>query len=155
MQVRMKGYTFSLSTPYEPGHRLTPGEAKALNDLRLENIQNNFRHKINAQIARLEPGQLLAQHVLDELQAELSAYDADYKFNEKSTRSRMGDIEREARAIARERVLAQATLHDLQLTDEFIAVLIEQDCKLPAVIEEARNRVAARRAALSAGLESL
>lgn len=149
MQIRIKGYTFSLSSPFTAGHRLTAGEAQALNDLRTENIQNNFRHKVNARVAGLEPGQLLPQADIDALQALLTQADQDYKFVEKGTRSRLGDIEREARSIAESRARACAA------TPEQIPALITEFAQLPAVIEEARTRVAARRSAIAGGMESL
>lgn len=153
MQVRIKGYTFSLAAPYSEGHSLTAGEAQALNDLRTENIQNNFRTLVNEQVARLEPGQLLAQSVLDGLSAKLAEYDSGYKFNEKSGRNRLGDIELEIQLVAVER----ATLQIAQLAEspDKLAELVAEFIHLPAVKEEARSRVAARRSVLSGGIESL
>lgn len=149
--IRFKGYTFAISEPYTEGHSLTAGEAKALNDLRTENIGNNFRSKVNDQIAQLEPGGLLLQHVLDHLAVELAEYDSTYKFSEKGTRTKLGDIEREIIAVARERAAAQAG----EVALEDLAELVESFKSLPAVREEARSRVAARRSALSGGMESL
>ena len=40
MQIRIKGYTFQLAAPYSAGHRLTPGEAEALNNLAWELAAN-------------------------------------------------------------------------------------------------------------------
>ncbi len=152
MQIRIKGYTFSLAAPYEPGHSLTAGEAQALNDLRAENIQNNFRDKVNDQVARLSPGSLLTQSVLEALQLQLTSYDAGYKFNEKPGRNRTGDIEREALAIARERVMRDSPSH---LTTEEIEGLVKEMVGLSAVLEEARTRVMANRSALAGGMDSL
>lgn len=147
--IRIKGYSFSLSNPYTEGHSLTAAEAQALNKLREENISNNFRSQVNEQVSRLAPGELLAQSVLDSLQQALTAYDELYQFNMKAGRNRLGDIDKEILAVARERAIYQAGPDaDLQpLIDEFV--------KLPAVIEEARNRVAAARSAIADGLESL
>lgn len=149
MPVRIKGYTFSLSSPYSEGHSLTPGEAQALNDLRVENIQNNFRSFVNEQVARLASGQLLSQTVLDALQTQLTEYDSTYKFNEKAGRNRLGDIELEVQAVALERARAQAE------SPEQLPALIAEFVNLPAVKEEARVRVASRRSALSGGIDSL
>ncbi len=149
MPMRMKGYTFTLSAPYAEGHRLTSAEAQALNDLRAENIGNNFRSRVNEQVARLAPGELLAQHVLDGLTAELAGYDAGYQFASKTTRTKIGDIEREIQAVAKERAIAQAE------APSQVEGLIEQFVGLPAVLEEARSRVAARRSALAGGMDSL
>ena len=153
MQVRIKGYTFSLTAPYESGHSLTAGEAQALNDLRAENIQNNFRSFVNEQVARLAAGELLAQHIIDALQEKLTSYDSMYKFAEKAGRNRIGDIELEATAVARERALSQGDT--ASLSKDHLEELIAVWAKLPAVREEARARVAARRSALAGGMDSL
>ncbi len=155
MQLLIKGYSFDLSAPYREGHSLTVGEAKALNDLRKENIQNNFRQNVADQISRLAPGQLLPQAVLSGLQAKLTEYDEKYQFAEKSSRARTGDIELEARAIARERV--NTTMYELGtlLPLDELDEMVKTQSQLPSVLEEARSRVAARRSALSAGLDSL
>lgn len=153
IQTRIKGYTFSLSHPFEPGHQLTAGEAQALNDLRTENIQNNFRGFVNEQISRLAPGQLLPQSTLDALQLQLTTYDQTYRFNEKSTRSRTGDIEREALAVARERTLSSPDTSSL--SKEALDDLVKVWAELPAIKEEARLRVSANRSALAGGMDSL
>lgn len=155
MHFRIKGYTFQLASPYSEGHRLTAGEAQALNDLRTENIQNNFRPHVNSQVEKLGPGELLAQSVLDALQAKLATYDSSYKFNEKATRNRIGDIEAEAKIVAREKLAAESQSSEAQFSDDQIEALLAEWANLPAVIEEARIRVQARRSALTGGMESL
>ncbi len=155
MQIRINGYTFELTSPYAEGSVLTSGEAKAFNNLRAENIQNNFRSKVNEAVSGLPTGELLSASALAELQAGLSAYDLAYKFNEKQARSRVGDIEAEARAIARERTLAQAAQDGLTLTEAILAQVVSEMEKIPSVLDEARLRVQAKRSALSAGMESL
>lgn len=163
MQFKIKGYTFEISTPYSEGHQLTPGEAQAFNNLRTENIQNNFRSFVNEQIKRLSPGELLPDSVLQALQAQLTQYDQEYTFAQKSTRTRLGDIEREARAIALERVrveLQQASQSDptfdpMAWDEQKTSDLVARYALLPAVIEEARARVAAHRSALAGGMEDL
>lgn len=151
MQLTIKGYTFNLTAPYSEGHKLTAGEAQALNDLRRENIGNNFRPQVAEQVARIGTGDLLSQSALDGLQASLTAYDQSYRFAEKSGRSRLGDLDIEARVVATERARQQGH----SLSSEQINALVEEFVKLPAVLEEARTRVAARRSALAGGMESL
>lgn len=152
MQVRIKGYTFSLSAPYSEGQPLSEGEAKALNDLRAENIQNNFRGFVNEQVARLGSGGLIPQSILSALQLQLDNYDKSYSFNARPGRNRTGDIEREALAIAAGRVKQQA---DPAMSKEALDGIIIEYSKLPAVIEEARSRVEASRSALAGGMDSL
>lgn len=155
MQIRIKGYTFQLTAPYAEGHRLTEGEAKALNDLRAENIQNNFRAQVNAQVALTEPGELLPTAVLAQLQSSLTLYDQSYQFNSKTGRSRIGDIEEEARAIAHERITSQLAQTNTVLPQAELDQLVATQAQLPSIIEAARARVAARRSALAGGMDSL
>ena len=56
---------FTVSTPYAEGHVITAAEAKALNQVRAENIANNFRAKIKA---AKEDG------TLDKVRADLATY---------------------------------------------------------------------------------
>lgn len=149
MQLLIKGYSFQLSAPYNEGHSLTSGEASALNDLRKENIQNNFRSQVADQTSNLALGELLPQNILDGLQAKLTEYDQTYKFAEKSGRNRLSDIDLEIGIVAAERARAQAE-DPAQLPG-----LIAEFIGLPAVREEARSRVAARRSALAGGMDSL
>ena len=85
---------FTVTTPYAEGHVVTAAEAKALNQVRAENIANNFRAKIKA---AKEEG------TLDQVRADLAAYDAEYVFTLASVgggRAPVDPVEREAKSIA-------------------------------------------------------
>lgn len=157
MQIRIKGYTFTLSEPFSAGVVITKGEAQALNALRAENIQNNLRELVNAELAVLGHGELIPAGKLVEIQSKLTSYDQGYQFVEKhSSKLRIGDIEVEARAIALERVEEQLRVaeHD-PLVGEELDRQVAAMAGLPSVIEEARVRVAAKRRALNDGLADL
>lgn len=68
--VTIQGHLFTMSAPYKVGHVLTAGEAQALNQLRAENVRNNFAARMKA---AAEKGQSLGQ-------SELTAYDESYAF---------------------------------------------------------------------------
>lgn len=156
MQTRIKGYTFTLSEPFQAGTVITKGEAQALNDLRVENIANNLRKLVNDELALLPEGTMIAQHRLDEIQARIGEYDRGYQFLEKHTpRDRPGDIEREARAIAQDRVEQQVRAAEASLSEEQLEAAVAEMEKLPSVREEARERVAARRRGLAESLADL
>lgn len=156
MQTRIKGYTFTISEPFQSGTIITKGEAQALNDLRVENIANNLRKLVNDQVALLAPGAQLSETVLAELQAKFTEYDQNYRFLEKHVpRPRLGDIEEEARALARERAEEQARQAGQVLTEEELEALGAEMEKLPAIREEARERVAAKRRVLAEAIEDL
>jgi len=153
MKIRIKGYTFTLSEPFQAGTVINKAEAQALNSLRSENIQNNLRSMVEKAGAGLGPNELIPTETLVEIQAKLTEYDLAYQFAEKKQpRSRLGDIEEEARVIARERVQIELNRDELggaSWTEEQIEFQVNQYAELPAVIEEARQRVQARRSALS------
>lgn len=94
------GETFTISQPYSAGHTLTEAEAKALNQVRSENIGNNLRNAIKEAKEKGDTSGL-AQLVAD--------YDRDYTFalggSGPSTR-KLDPIERECRAIANEHIKA-------------------------------------------------
>jgi len=93
--VTISGQEFTVSTPYSEGQTITAAEAKALNQVRAENIANNFRAKIKEAVE--------AGAGLDDVTAELTAYDASYVFTLASVgggRTPVDPVEREAKKIA-------------------------------------------------------
>lgn len=161
MHTRIAGYTFTISEPFQAGTVITKGEAQALNTLRLENIANNLRKLIAKAQAGLSPADdgIIPAQVLEAIQAEITQYDLAYQFLEKNnSRSKLGDIEEEARVIARERIEAMARQEGLSeppYSVEQLDQLVLEQAELPAIKEEARMRVSARRRVLGEGLESL
>lgn len=70
--ITIAGSQFDVHTPYAEGHTLTAAEARALNQVRCENIRNNC-----AKVVKNEDGSrdaaAIAKHVSD--------YDANYDFS--------------------------------------------------------------------------
>ena len=104
-------------------------------------------------------GSLLPDEVLAEIQAKITEYDRQYQFGEKKApKSRMGDIEEEALDIARSQVEArlrqQYGVEPNPEEPEFRNA-VETTAQLPSVLAEARQRVAAKRAAMSGSLLDL
>lgn len=64
-EITIAGLPFTISQPYLAGHAITEAEAKALNQVRAENIRNNMASKIKDGSAGA---------------AEVSAYDTAYEF---------------------------------------------------------------------------
>lgn len=154
--TRIKGYTFHISDPFHPGTVITKGEAQALNELRVENIANNLRGMVARALEGLAPGELLSQEKLAELQTAITRYDHGYVFVEKQQlRPRLGDLETEALAVGREVVLAALRREGVEVDEEEIDRLTEQKASDPQVQATARERVAAKRRALSGGLDTL
>lgn len=107
----IEGESFELTWPYEAGHVCTEAEAKALNQVRSENIGNNVRAKVKEHLAK---GELQAAKDL------VSQKDAEYQFTLASTGGgasrKLDPIEREARAIAREAIKAHLAQTGRKLT---------------------------------------
>lgn len=125
--ITIAGKTFDVSTPYEEGHTLTAAEAKALNQVRCENIRNNMAKAVKEGV---EAGKSDA-----ELAQEVATYDAEYVFTLASTGGRrvMDPVEKEARTLAKEAIKQKLAADGRKLKD------IEKE-----KLEEAIATVAAR-----------
>ena len=85
--ITILGLRFNVPSPYSAGHVCTKGEARALNQKRLESIRNHLAVKA-------KDGALT--------QADVDAYAASYVFGERTARRRTSDpVEAEARELAR------------------------------------------------------
>ena len=82
--ITILGLRFNVQSPYSAGHVCTKGEARALNQKRLESIRNH--------LAVMAKNGALTQ-------AEVDAYAASYVFGERTTRRR--PVEAEAIELAR------------------------------------------------------
>lgn len=105
------GESFEISQPYEVGHVLTEAEAKALNQLRSENIGNNMRKAVKE---AKEKGDTSG------LAAAVASYDSTYTFamggGGSSTR-KLDPYEREAQKIAKELLKTKLAQTGRKLTD--------------------------------------
>lgn len=101
-EMTINGVVVAVSQPYAAGHVVTEAEAKALNQVRGENIGNNLRKQIKEKLP--EDGE-----VTEELQAEIqdmvTAYDEGYEFTLASigggSTARLDPLTKEARAVAK------------------------------------------------------
>ena len=85
--ITILGLRFNVPSPYSAGHVCTKGEARALNQKRLESIRNNLA-------AAAKDGALT--------QADVDAYAASYAFGERTPRRRANDpVGAEALELAR------------------------------------------------------
>ena len=82
--ITILGIRFNVQSPYSAGHVCTKGEARALNQKRLESVRNH--------LAVMAKNGVLTQ-------ADVDAYAASYVFGERNTRRR--PVEAEALALAR------------------------------------------------------
>ena len=143
--VMIQGQIFNIAAPYAEGHSLTANEAAALNQLRAENIRNNFAARMKKAVEDKQP----------ELgQPELDAYDASYQFGVRQAGKLPQDpIEKEAYKLAESAVISALKARGTKLKelpegklDELTLATLE---KRPHFREQARTVVEARKAAVA------
>jgi len=69
-------HEFTVSQPYLEGHVVTEAEAKALNQVRAENIRNNMASKVKIAFGEAPTDEINPSTI----EALVAAYDADYIF---------------------------------------------------------------------------
>jgi hypothetical protein len=123
--ITIFGLRFNVRPPYRAGHFCTNGEARALNQKRLENIRNHLAVKA-------KDGTLT--------QVDVDAYAASYAFGERTPRRRANDpVGAEALELARRlvRKKGQSTKENTEAARELL-----QSEKGDAIRVQAAKRVA-------------
>lgn len=154
----IQGHSFTISQPFAAGHVLDDAQARALNQVRSENIGNNVREKVK---------ELLAAGNVAEAEALVATRDAEYVFTlaEVSASRKLDPVESEARRLAKEIIknsLAGKGRKVSQvpegMTKEDWEAKLESEYErislLDAVVKEARKNVAAKAKKAEALLEA-
>ena len=129
--IVVQGVQVDVSTPYQPGHALTEAEAKALNQLRLENIRNNVAPKVKELKDGREATEL-SQEELNKVTQIVQERDANYEFTMGGGGGggRTADpLEKELRSLAREIVSGKIREKGYKIKDvpkEKVESLMEQ-----------------------------
>lgn len=101
-QITIQGISVSVSQPYAEGHKITDAEAKALNQVRAENIANNLRKTAKDLLAEHNEDKAIVQPMF---QDKVTEYDGKYEFTLASVgggrAASLSPVEKEARSIAR------------------------------------------------------
>jgi len=145
-KVTIQGSVYTMSAPYAEGYSLTAGEASAMNQLRAENVRNNFAAQIKK---ALEEGKTLGQ-------AELTAYDESYEFGVRASgvRSITDPVEKAARELALKDVRGAIKAGGLKVkdfSDEKLESLVDDAiAQRPDYMERAKRAIAALKAKESA-----
>jgi len=95
-----QGVSVDVSAPYSEGHTCTAAEAKALNQVRAENVRNNTRKTVMEAIEAAGGADAAAK----EVQKIVAAYDKDYEFTLASVGgggTRLDPLTKECRSLAR------------------------------------------------------
>lgn len=110
--ITIQGVIFPVTSPYAAGPcELSEAEANALNQVRAENIRNNFASKMKKKRDELELDKdaPFPQEVVDGFATELAAYDESYEFTLASAgggRAPVDPIEKEAIKLAKSAIQA-------------------------------------------------
>ena len=122
--VTILGLRFNFQSPYSAGHVCTKGEARALNQKRLEGVRNKLA--VTAKDRALT-------------QADVDAYSSSYVFGERTARRTNDPVEAEALELARRlvRKKGQSRKENTQAARELL-----KSEKGEAIRAQAANRVA-------------
>lgn len=150
--ITVQGVSLEVTTPYAEGHKVSEAEAKALNQVRAENIANNKRAEIKKM---LEEDGATVESVQKAAQKLVTAYDGDYEFTLASVggggASRLTPLEKEARKLARnwiggklkEMGMTQAAYLE-QNGEDAIKIKVAELCEHPEIIKAAEENIKAR-----------
>lgn len=183
--ITIQGEAFEVTQPYAAGHVATEAEAKALNQVRAENIRNNMAAKIKAALKaagkttqadeegnEVEMQNPLSDEALGELVAAVAEYDASYEFTLASVgggRASRDPVEIEATKIAKASIVAQlrskgrtlkSVTHDengneIEGGAERLAEAIAKVAAREDVVKAAKKAVADRNKLASADIDEL
>lgn len=150
---------FEIPQPYVPGHALTEGEAKAMNQLLAENIRNNTAAKVKA--AKEGAPKKEGDPTLETIAAYVSEYAAGYEFTIATPgTARVTDpLELKCMQLARETLKSALKAKGISYTavpaekrDELLALIAATESVVKAarkMLEEERKRAEGALAGIS------
>lgn len=157
-EITIQGLAFEVATPYVAGHVVTEAEAKALNQVRLENIRNNMASTIKEAKGDAES---ISQEVYDQLKAAVAEYDGKYEFTLASVGGgkRSSDpVETEARRLAKSAISAKLSADGRTLKSvdpDKLAAAIAKLAESEEIVKEAKRIVKARTASAASAMAEL
>lgn len=156
--IQIAGHNFNISDRYEEGHELTANESAALNQMRRENIRNNFAKKVED--AKNGAERVEDDNVLADLQEQLNEYAEGYEFGVRTGGGYVRDpVLAEAMKIARDKVWEKLKSLGKKKKDVEPSAVTAYAKKLvdtkPEIMELAKTRVAELQAALASELDDV
>jgi len=163
-EITIADHLFSVLQPYAAGHVVTEAEAKALNQVRAENIRNNMAAKVKA--AYGETAVKEGEPTAETIASYVAEYDANYQFTLASVGGgkRVTDpVELEALSIARDMFSDYVKAKNLgtvksvreRIGDEAYQTRIAALAGLEDTIKEAKRRVKKRTESANSALAGL
>lgn len=159
--VSIQGLDFTYTTPYAEGSVLTKAEASQLNQVRGENLRNNFASKIKAKRAEIEKergeGAEFSEEEVEAFKTAFAEYDASYVFSGiRQARGPVDPVKAKARKMAKETIEAALRAKNIKpsdLAEGKMDELIEKYLgSHPEVLEEAKAQVEKLKSAASDAL---
>ena len=161
-EITIAGQTFTVSQPYAEGHVVSEAEAKALNQVRAENVRNNMASKVKA---AAEGTAKDGEPTSETIAAAVAAYDSAYVFTLASVgggRKSSDPAEIEALRIARgifadamaKKKLTVKAVKE-KIGDDVYEAKIAEIAERDEVVKEAKRRVKARQSAAEDSLGDL
>lgn len=152
-EITCQGITFPVPTVYEEGQVLTANEAAALDQLRRENIRNNFASNVKAACkeAGVETSAELPEEIQVKLLEDFEKYTVEYAFGVRTggVGRVMDPIERLMHARGVEAVKASLRAKGFKLTGKNADITREDFNSVVAAFIK-KNEVALRAAAVAA-----
>lgn len=153
-EITVQGVVVSVAQPYAPGHVITEAEARALNQVRAENIANNCRKAVIELIEGAGGKEALTDEHKAAIQKIVSEKDGAYEFTLASVgggREPVDPLEKECRKVARdfltaklkEKGLTQKKYNEANGEDAFDSKVIEL-ASHEQIVKLAKKNLAAR-----------
>ena len=153
-EITVQGIVVSVSAPYVAGHVISEAEAKALNQVRAENVANNVRKAITEMIETAGGKDAISEETKAAAQALVAEKDAAYQFTMASVgggREPVDPLAKECRAVARawlsaklkEKGLTQKSYAEAHGEDAFAAKVAEL-ADHPEIVKVAKKNLSTR-----------
>jgi len=150
-EITVQGVLVEVSQPYAEGHQITEAEAKALNQVRAENIGNNVRTKIKEMLESVDGD---VEKIAKDARALVAEKDKDYIFTLASVgggATRLDPLTKECRSLAKQYVTGKIKEKGMTQKEylekngeDSIKELVAQISENPKIVEAAKKNLKLR-----------
>lgn len=151
MQIKVKDFTFEISSPYAEGQPLGIAEARVLNSIRTDNIRNAILRKLD-KLKNIG----IQEDIIRDLDEYVKNVDESYQFPlDGRTQVEMLSIQREAEDLAKELAQKEAAERGLANDSDWIEQRALFLSKSEGVLGAARKKLEAKKEVAQAALREL